>query len=65
MDRGEFTKQEDELAIKEMSENYSFSDLLDILDSVDTIDGVDELRSEFNESIDSTQTSEDFNSNIK
>lgn len=44
---GVSTKQEDELVMKESSNNEDFSDLLDVLDDVDAIDGMNELRNEF------------------
>ena len=62
---GVSTKQEDELVMKEFSENVEFSDLLDVLDDVDAIDGMNELRKEFCENIDGWEEFEDFNINIK
>lgn len=62
---GVSTKQEDELIMKEFSENEDFSDLLDVLDEVDAIDGMNELRKEFSENIDGWEEFEDYNINIK
>ena len=44
---GVSTKQEDELIMKEFSDNEDFSDLLDVLDDVDAVDGMNELKNEF------------------
>ena len=62
---GVSTKQEDELVMKESSNNEDFSDLLDVLDDVDAIDGMNELRNEFNENIDGWEEFKDYNINIK
>lgn len=48
---GVSTKQEDELVMKESSDNEDFSDLLDVLDDVDAVDGMNELRNEFCETL--------------
>ena len=60
---GVSTKQEDELVMKESSNNEDFSDLLDVLD--DAIDGMNELRNEFCENIDGWDEFKDYNINIK
>lgn len=44
---GVSTKQEDELIMKEFSDNEDFSDLLDVLDDGDAVDGMNELKNEF------------------
>ena len=44
---GVSTKQEDELIMKEFSDNEDFSDLLDVLDDVDAVGGMNELKNEF------------------
>ena len=44
---GVSTKQEDELIMKEFSDNEDFSDLLDVLDDVDAVVGMNELKNEF------------------
>ncbi len=62
---GVSTKQEDELVIKEFSDNEDFSDLLDVLDGVDAIDGMNELRNEFCENIDGWEEFKDYNIDIK
>lgn len=62
---GVSTKQEDELVMKEFSNNEGFSDLLDVLDDVDAVDGMNELRNEFCESIDGWDEFMDYNINIK
>ena len=62
---GVSTKQEDELIMKEFSNNEGFSDLLDVLDDVDAVDGMNELRNEFCESIDGWDEFKDYNINIK
>lgn len=62
---GVSTKQEDELVMKESSNNEDFSDLLDVLDDVDAIDGMNELRNEFCENIDGLDEFKDYNINIK
>lgn len=62
---GVSTKQEDELVMKEFSNNEGFSDLLDVLDDVDAVDGMNELRNEFCESIDGWDEFKDYNINIK
>lgn len=62
---GVSTKQEDELVIKEFSDNEDFSDLLDVLDGVDAIDGMKELRNEFCENIDGWEEFKDYNIDIK
>lgn len=62
---GVSTKQEDELVMKEFSENEEFSELLDVLDDVDAIDGMNELRNEFCENIDGLEEFKDYNINIK
>lgn len=62
---GVSTKQEDELVMKESSDNEDFSDLLDVLDNVDAIDGMNELRNEFCENIDGWDEFKDYNINIK
>ena len=59
---GVSTKQEDELVMKESSNNEDFSDLLD---DVDAIDGMNELRNEFCENIDGWDEFKDYNINIK
>ena len=53
---GVSTKQEDELVMKEFSENEEFSD---------AIDGMNELRNEFCENIDGLEEFKDYNINIK
>lgn len=62
---GVSTKQEDELVMKEFSDNEDFSDLLDVIDEIDAIDGIDELRNEFCEYNDEEQEFNDININIK
>lgn len=62
---GVSTKQEDELVMKESSDNEDFSDLLDVLDDVDAIDGMNELKNEFCETIDGGEEFKDYNINIK
>ena len=44
---GVSTKQEDELIMKEFSDNEDFPNLLDVLDDVDAVDGMNELKNEF------------------
>ena len=56
---GVSTKQEDELVMKESSNNEDFSD------DVDAIDGMNELRNEFCENIDGWDEFKDYNINIK
>lgn len=62
---GVSTKQEDELVMKEFSDNEDFSDLLDVLDDVDAIDGIDKLRNEFCEDIDGWKEFKNYNINIR
>ena len=62
---GVSTKQEDELVMKEFSDNEDFSDLLDVIGEIDAIDGIDELRNEFCEYNDEDQEFNDININIK
>ena len=62
---GVSTKQEDELVMKESSNNEDFSDLLVVLDNVVAFDGMNELRNEFCENIDGWDEFKDYNINIK
>lgn len=62
---GVSTKQEDELVMKEFSDNEDFSDLLDVLDDVDAIDGMNDLRNEFCENIDACEVFKEHSINIK
>lgn len=62
---GVSTKQEDELIMKEFSDNEDFSDLLDVLNDVDAVDGMNELKNEFCETIDGGEEFKDYNINIK
>ena len=62
---GVSTKQEDELVMKEFSDNEDFSDLLDVLDDVDAIDGMDKLRNELCDNIYGWKDVKDYNINIK
>lgn len=62
---GVSTKHEDELVMKEFSDNEDFSDLLDVLGDVDAIDGMNDLRNEFCENIDGGEVFKEHSINIK